>query len=103
MARALNFIETASGASGVVIGLASIPSGADNAVIRFEAGTARWSETSGSWLSATAVPSGRGLVISGADPPFRIDGLSTFRFIPVGGAAAVNVLYYGYEGRMMTG
>lgn len=98
MARPLQFLELASGASGVLRSLASIPSGADNAVIKFDSGTARWSETSGSWLTAST-----GLLMSQADPPLRIESLTKFQFYPMGGAAAVSVLYYGYEGRMYTG
>jgi hypothetical protein len=100
VARPLNFIETASGASGIVIGLASIPSGADNAVIRVDGGTVRWSETASIMLTASS-----GILLSGADPPFRIDGggapsggLSRFRAY-VMGSAAIQVLYYSYEGR----
>lgn len=94
MAKPLNFIETASGASGVVVGFASIPSGADNAVIRLDSGTARWSETASTMLTASS-----GLILSAADPPFRIDGLTKFRFYPMGGGAALQALYYAYEGR----
>jgi hypothetical protein len=93
VARALNFIETASAASGVLTGFASTPSGADNAIIRVDTGTARWSQ-SASFFSASA-----GLLISAADPPFRIDELSKFKFIPMGGGAAFQALYYAYEGR----
>lgn len=93
MPNTRNFIELASAASGVLTGFASIPSGADNAIIRFDTGTARWSETGGSWLTASS-----GLLISGADPPFRVNGLTSFRFYPMGGGAAVSVLYYTYAG-----
>lgn len=101
MARPLNFIEYASVAAAGVAGLASIPSGADNAVIRVDSGTARWSETASVMINASI-----GLLMSAVDPPFRIDGgggasggLARFRFAAVGGAAAIQVLYYGYEGR----
>jgi hypothetical protein len=93
VARALNYIETASAASGVLTGFASTPSGADNAIIRVDAGTVRWSH-SASFFSASA-----GLLLSAADPPFRIDELSKFKFIPMGGAAAIQALYYAYEAR----
>ena len=92
------FLEVASGASGILRTLASAPTTADNAIIRVESGTVRWSETTGSWLSATA---GVGLLLSGADQPFRIGAgvpLSAFAFVPVGGAAQIQVAYYGYHG-----
>jgi hypothetical protein len=98
VARPLQFCEYASGASGVLTGFASIPSGADNAIIRMESGTARWSETTGSYLTAST-----GLLISAADPPFRIELPSRFRIYPMAGAAAIQTLYYGYEGRMWSG
>src|SRR3954465_2900574 len=96
MAYSKQFIEMASGASGILTGFASIPSGADNAIIRFDTGTARWSESTGSSLSASL-----GLLISAADPPFRVGGpvgLAAFKFVPMGGAAAVQAVYYTYQG-----
>lgn len=96
MADSRQFLELASGASGVLTKLASIPSGADNAIIRCDSGTVRWSETAGSWLNASI-----GLLLSSADPPFRIGGtvpLSSFAFSPLGGGAAVQVSYYTYKG-----
>ena len=96
MATPKQFIIQASAASGVLAGLASIPAGADNAVIRFDVGTARWSETSGSWLNAST-----GLVVSAADAPFRIGNLGAFQFVPVGGAAAMQALpYQGFAGAL---
>lgn len=90
------FIEIASGASGILTALASIPSGADNAIIRVDVGTVRWSETTGSWLTAST-----GLILGAVDGAFRIGAgapLSAFRFYPMGGAAAVQVAYYTYKG-----
>lgn len=98
MADSRFFLEVNAPASGVVAALASIPSGADNAIIRMDSGTARWSESNGSWLSATA---GVGLLFSAADPPFRIGNgvpLSAFRFAPVGGGATLQISYYSYHG-----
>jgi hypothetical protein len=89
MATPKQFIIVASGASGVLSTLASVPVGADNAIIRFDVGTARWSETAGSWLNAST-----GLLISAADAPFRIGNLAAFAFIPVGGGAAMQALPY---------
>jgi hypothetical protein len=96
MAYSKQFLEVASGASGILTGFASIPSGADNAIIRWDTGTARWSETTGSWLNASI-----GLLISNLDPPFRVGGpvgLAAFRFVPLAGGAAVQVSYYTYQG-----
>jgi hypothetical protein len=96
VANSRQFLEVASGAANNLTALASIPSGADNAIIRADVGTYRWSETSGSWVNASI-----GIVMSAADPPFRIGGpvgLAAFRFVPVGGAAAINVAYYTYSG-----
>jgi hypothetical protein len=90
---------TASAASGSLGSLASalpagLPAGADNAIIRFDVGTARWSETGGSGLTAST-----GLLVSSADAPFRISNLALFAFVPVGGAAAMQALpYRGYAG-----
>lgn len=101
MADSRQFLEVASGASGILTKLASIPSGADNAIVRMDVGTARWSESTGSWLSATAGASGVGLLLSNADQPFRIGNgvpLTAFAFVPVGGAAAIQVSYYSYHG-----
>jgi hypothetical protein len=90
---------TASGAAATIVSLATalpsgIPQGADNAIIRFDVGTARWSETGGSWLTAST-----GLIVSAADAPFRISNLALFAFVPVGGAAAMQALpYRGYAG-----
>ncbi len=95
MADPKNFCEMASGASGIVTGFASIPSGADNAIIRFEAGTARWAE-SASYLTAST-----GLLVSAADPPFRVgggSGLGAFHFYPMAGAASLQAVYYTYHG-----
>lgn len=101
MARPAQFLEMASGAANALVGLASVPSGADNAIIRCDAGTVRWSETNGSWLTASIGP-----LLSSVDSAFRIDGggapsggLARFKFVPVGGAGAVQVSYYYYEGR----
>jgi hypothetical protein len=96
MAESRQFIEYASGAAANLTALASIPSGADNAILRVDSGTVRWAETTGSWVNASI-----GLLLSGADPPFRIGGnvpLTAFRFVPVGGAGAVQVSYYTYRG-----
>ena len=96
MADSRQFIEVASGASGILRPLASAPTAADNAIIRVETGTVRWSETSGSWLNGSV-----GLLLSAADPPFRIGAgvpLSAFGFVPVGGGAALQVSYYSYHG-----
>ena len=90
------FLEVASGASGILTKLASIPSGADNAIVRVDAGTVRWSETTGSWLNASL-----GLIHSSADPPFRVGAgvpLTAFAHVPLGGAAAMQVAYYSYHG-----
>lgn len=96
MADSRQFLECASGASGVLTKLASIPSGADNFVLKGDSGTYRWSETSGSWLNASI-----GLIMSAADPPVRLGAgvpLTAFAFVPVGGGAAVQVAYYSYHG-----
>lgn len=96
MADSRQFIEIASGASGVVRSLASVPSGADNAILRVETGTVRWAETSGSWINASV-----GILLSAPDQPFRIGvgvPLSAFSFVPVGGGAALQVSYYSYHG-----
>lgn len=91
-------IMLASGASGIVTFLASsapsgIPVGADNAVIRMDVGTARWSETTGSFLTAST-----GLIMSAADAPFRIGNPAAFAFVPLGGAAALQALpYQGFD------
>jgi len=96
MADSRQFLEIASGASGILTKLASIPSGADNFVIRGDTGTYRWSETTGSWLNASIGP-----IMSAADPPMRLGAgvpLTAFAFVPIGGAAAVQVSYYSYHG-----
>jgi len=96
VADSRQFIEYASSAAAAVAKLASIPSGADNAIIRADSGTMRWSETTGSWLNASIGP-----LLSSADPPFRIGvgvPLSAFAFCPVGGAGAIMVSYYSYRG-----
>ena len=96
MAQSKQFLEVASSTTNTMAALASIPSGADNAIVRLDVGTARWSETTGSWLNASI-----GILFSAADPPFRIGGpvgLAAFRFVPVGGAATLNVSYYTYQG-----
>lgn len=91
-------IMTASGAAATIVSFATaipsgIPPGADNAIIRFDTGTARWSETGGSWLTAST-----GLIVSAADAPFRIGNLAAFAFVPVGGAAAAQALpYQGFD------
>lgn len=87
-------IMLASGAAATMVSFATavpsgIPAGADNAIIRCDVGTARWSETGGSWLTAST-----GLLISSADGPFRIGNLAAFAFVPVGGAAAIQALPY---------
>lgn len=90
------FLEIASGASGILRTLASAPTLADNAIVRVETGTVRWSETSGSWLNASI-----GFPLAAVDQPFRIGNgvpLSAFAFVPVGGAAAIQVSYYSYHG-----
>jgi len=96
MADSRQFLELASVASGIFRALASTPSGADNAIVRCDTGTVRWSETTGSWLNASI-----GLLLSAADPPFRIGGgvpLSAFAFVPIGGGGAIQVSYYSYRG-----
>jgi hypothetical protein len=97
MAQTRNFLEVASVAAAQAPRfLASIPSGADNAIIRADVGTYRWSESNGSWLNASI-----GILMSAADPPFRVGGppgLAAFSFVAVGGAAAINVAYYTYTG-----
>jgi hypothetical protein len=90
------FLELASGPSGIVAALASIPPGADNAIIRIEAGTVRWAETGATWINASM-----GLLLGPADPPFRIGAgvpLSLFRYVPLGGGAALQISYYSYHG-----
>ena len=96
MADSRQFLELASGASGILTKLASIPSGADNAIVRVDAGTVRWSETTGSWLNASIGP-----LFSAVDQAFRIGNgvpLTAFAMVPVGGAGAVQVSYYSYHG-----
>lgn len=96
MADSRQFIEVASGASGILRALASAPTTADNAIVRVETGTVRWSETTGSWLNASV-----GLLLSAVDQPFRIGAgvpLNGFAFVPVGGAAAMQIVYYSYHG-----
>ena len=96
MAQSRQFLELASAASGILTGFASIPSGADNAIVRVDVGTVRWSETTGSWLTAST-----GLLLSAVDPPFRIGGpvgLAAFRMYPMGGGAALQAAYYTYGG-----
>lgn len=96
MAEPRNFCEFASGASGIVVAFASVPSGADNAIVRMDSGTARWSESGGSYLTAST-----GLLVSAVDPPFRVGGphgLTSFRMYPMGGAAAIQAVYYSYRG-----
>ncbi|HXH95541.1 MAG TPA: hypothetical protein VNN25_28450 [Thermoanaerobaculia bacterium] len=96
MADSRQFLELASGASGILTKLASIPSGADNAIIRVDAGTVRLSESSGSWLNASI-----GIMFSTGDQAFRIGNgipLTGFAFVPLGGAAAIQISYYSYHG-----
>src|SRR5882724_8314699 len=96
MAQSRQFLEVASGAAANLTALASIPSGADNAIIRADSGTYRWSETNGSWINASI-----GILMSAADPPFRVGGpvgLAAFRFVPVRGAAAIRAAYDTYTG-----
>lgn len=96
MADSRQFLELASAASGILTGLASTPTLADNAILRVDTGTVRWSETTGSYLNASI-----GLLLSGADPPFRVGGqvpLSAFKFVPLGGGAAIQLSYYSYRG-----
>jgi hypothetical protein len=88
----------ASAASGVLALLASaapsgLATGVDNVVVRMDVGTARWSETNGSFLTAST-----GLIVSAADAPFRISNPAAFAFIPLGGAAALQGLpYQGFD------
>lgn len=96
MATPKQFIETfaipTTGAAGAATsaGLASIPAGADNAILRIEGGaTCRWSETGGSWLSAST-----GLLLSGADAPFRISNLAAFRICALGTGGIGQIAYY---------
>lgn len=70
-------------------GLASIPPGADTAIIRVEGATCRWSETNGSFLTATT-----GLTLAPADPPFLITNLSAFRITALGSGGLIQVAYY---------
>ena len=91
-------IDYASAASGISNALPSVPVGASglvNAIIRVDTGTVRWSETAG---SPTVNPS-FGLILSAADAAFRIDRPANFKFCAMGGAAAIQAVYYTYEGR----
>ena len=88
MATPKQFIETLTIATSVT-GLASIPSGADNAVIRFEGATVRWSETSGSWLTAST-----GVPFNPGDAPFRVSNLPAFRAIGLANGGVLNAQYY---------
>lgn len=82
-----------AGASGAVTAIPSVPTGADNCIIRMDIGTARWSETTGSGLTAST-----GLIISAADAPFRISNPAAFAFVPLGGAATLQALpYQGFD------
>ena len=96
MPNTTSFLEVNAPASGVLTALASAPTTADNAIVRVDSGTVRWSESNGSWVNASV-----GLLLSSADQPFRIGAgvpLSAFRFIPLGGAATLQVAYYTYKG-----
>lgn len=94
MATPVKFIETLSGipTTNTVptsAGLASIPVLADNAIIRVEGATCRWSETTGSMLSAST-----GLLVSPADAPFRISNLAAFRITALGNGGVLQAAYY---------
>jgi hypothetical protein len=96
LATPKQIILLASAASGILTSLATAApsgflgaSGADNAIIRFDSGTARWSETFGSYLNAS-----QGILISAADPPIRVSNLAAFAFVPVGGGAVLQALPY---------
>jgi hypothetical protein len=101
VAQHLGFTEMASGASGVLVYLASTPSGADSFICKVFSGTIIWSANAGSvTLSATAAI---GLPLSGADPAFLVgDGknpIASFGFRPMGGGAVVAIGYTHLEGR----
>lgn len=96
MATPKQFIETfaipttgAAAGTATSAGLASIPPGADNAILRIEGASCRWSETGGSMLTAST-----GLLINGGDAPFRIANLSAFRICALGSGGIGQVAYY---------
>ena len=75
------------------VGCASIPAGADNAIIRLAGtGTVLWRE------DASGPNASMGIAFSSADGPFRIANLTTFKVINPLGAAAINLALAYYEG-----
>ena|SRR3989442_15744778 len=71
------------------IGLASIPVGADAALIRAEVATVRYSETFGSYLTASV-----GLPLAPADGAVAIGNLSALRFTGLAAGGVVQVAYF---------
>lgn len=91
MATPRQFVETLAVPTSVV-GLASIPSGnpiPDAAIIRVEGATCRWSETNGSFLTAST-----GILVSPADAPFMIMNLSAFRITGTANGGVLQAAYY---------
>jgi hypothetical protein len=91
MATPKGFLEVVpsvpTGAS--CIGLASIPVGADSALIRAEGATVRYSETFGSYLTASV-----GLPLAPADGAVAIGNLTALRFTGLVAGGQVQVAYY---------
>jgi hypothetical protein len=83
------FIETRSAASGVLVGFASAPAtNISFAAVQVDTGTWRWSETSGSQLTASS-----GLLMTAADGVQRVDP-AKFRAMPIGGAGVLQAGFY---------
>lgn len=90
MAFAHQFVETQVVASGAgMIGFASAPAtNIGYALIRVDTGTWRYSETSGSMLTAST-----GLLLTALDDTRQVDP-AKFRAIPIGGGGTLQALFY---------
>jgi hypothetical protein len=91
MATPKQFLEVVpsvpTGASS--IGLASIPVGADSALVHAEVASMRWSETFGSYLTASV-----GMPIAPADAGIVVSNLSAFRITGLAAGGVLQVAYY---------
>jgi hypothetical protein len=84
----LEFIASVpTGAS--CIGFASAPANADSALIHVEVASMRWSETFGSFLTASV-----GMPIAPADAGVVIGNLSAFRITGLAAGGVVQAAYY---------
>jgi hypothetical protein len=89
MAFPHQFVETQVVASGISVGFASAPAtNISFALVRVDTGTWRWSESSGSYLTAST-----GLLVSAVDGSREVNP-AKFRAMPVGGAGVLQAQFY---------